>query len=34
MFWHKNVKCYELKQIMQQNDVDFIDILNKFITIS
>jgi hypothetical protein len=29
-FWYEHVKCYELKQIMQQNDANFIDILNQF----
>ncbi len=31
---HKNVKCYELKQIMWQNDLEFINILNRFQTTS
>jgi hypothetical protein len=30
MFWCCDVKCYELKQFMQQNDLEFINILNKF----
>ncbi len=29
-FWHENVKCYELHKIMKQNDVHFINILNRF----
>jgi hypothetical protein len=28
------VPCYELKQIMQQDDIDFIDVLNRFQTTS
>jgi hypothetical protein len=31
-FWHENLKCYELDQIMRQNDVHFINILNRFQT--
>ncbi len=31
-FGHENVKCYELKQVMWQNDLEFINILNKFRT--
>ncbi len=26
---HENLKCYELKKIMQQNDLEFINILNR-----
>jgi hypothetical protein len=33
-FWHKNVKCYELKQVMWQTDLEFIYVLNKIWTIS
>ncbi len=33
-FWHKNVKCYGLKQVMWQTDFEFIYVLNKFWTIS
>jgi hypothetical protein len=29
-FLHENVKCYELHKIMRQNDVHFINILNRF----
>jgi len=29
---HENVKCYELKQVMQQNDFELINILNIFQT--
>ncbi len=28
--WHENVKCYKLKQVMKQNDINFINILNRF----
>jgi hypothetical protein len=28
--WHQHVKCYELHQVMQQNDIDFIHVLNRF----
>jgi hypothetical protein len=31
-FWCENVKFYELKQVMWQNDFEFINILNKFQT--
>ncbi len=31
-FWCKNVKFYELKQVMWQNDFEFINILNNFQT--
>lgn len=31
-FWCKNVKFYEFKQIMWQNDFEFMHILNKFQT--
>ncbi len=34
IFWHENVKCYELHKIMKQNDVHFINILNRFQTTS
>jgi hypothetical protein len=27
-FWQENIKCYELKQVMHQNDLQFIHILN------
>jgi hypothetical protein len=30
--WHENIKCYELKQVMRQNDINFINILNRFRT--
>jgi hypothetical protein len=33
-FLHENVKCYELKQVMQQNDFESINILNIFQTTS
>ncbi len=33
-FLHENVKCCELKQVMQQNDLEFINILNRFQTTS
>jgi hypothetical protein len=26
IFLHENIKCYELKQVMQQNDLNFINI--------
>jgi hypothetical protein len=29
-FWHENVKCYELHKIIRQNDVHFINIVNRF----
>ncbi len=29
-FWNEHVKFYELKQIMWQNDINFINILNQF----
>jgi hypothetical protein len=29
-FWNEHVKCYELKQIMGQNDANFINILKWF----
>jgi len=29
-FWYKHVTCYELKQVMEQNDRKFVDILKKF----
>jgi len=32
MFLCKNVNCYELKQVMRQNDLEFISILDKFST--
>jgi hypothetical protein len=32
MFLCKNVKCYELKQVMWENDLEFISILDKFST--
>jgi hypothetical protein len=32
--WHENIKCYELKQVMKQNDINFINILNRFQTTS
>jgi hypothetical protein len=28
--WQENIKCYELKQVMHQNDLQFIHILNIF----
>jgi len=28
--WHENIKCYKLKQVMRQNDINFINILNRF----
>jgi hypothetical protein len=28
--WQENIKCYELKQIICQNDLHFINILNMF----
>ncbi len=31
-FWMERIKCYELKQIMHQNDEEFIIILNQFHT--
>jgi hypothetical protein len=30
--WHQHVKCYELHQVMWQNDIDFIHVFNKFQT--
>jgi hypothetical protein len=33
-YWSKYVPCYELKQIIQQKNIDFIDVLNKFQTTS
>ncbi len=30
IFWMKKIKCYELKQVMRQNDEQFIKILNWF----
>jgi hypothetical protein len=32
--WHQHVKCYELHQVMWQNDIDFIHVFNKFQTIT
>ncbi len=32
--WCCDVKFYELKQFMQQNDLEFINILNKLQTLS
>ncbi len=32
--WHENIKCYELKQVMRQNDINFINTLNRFRTTS
>ncbi len=32
IFLCKNVKCYELKQVMRQNDLEFINILEKVST--
>jgi hypothetical protein len=29
-FWHDHIKCYELNTIMRQNDLMFINILNRF----
>jgi hypothetical protein len=29
-FWQGNMKCYELKQVMHQNDLEFINIINRF----
>jgi hypothetical protein len=34
IFWHENFKCYELHKIMKQNDVHFVNILNRFQTTS
>jgi hypothetical protein len=34
IFLHENVKCYELHKIMWQNDVHFINILNRFLVSS
>ncbi len=31
-FWMEKINCYELKQIMHQNDEQFINILNQFRT--
>jgi hypothetical protein len=31
---HEKLKCHELKQIMKQNDINFINILNRFQTTS
>jgi len=28
--WHRHVKCYELHQVMWQNNIDFIHVFNKF----
>lgn len=28
--WHRHVKCYELHQVMQQTDIDFIYVFNWF----
>jgi hypothetical protein len=28
--WQENIKSYELKQVMHQNDLQFIHILNIF----
>jgi hypothetical protein len=30
IFWYEHVTCYELKQVMQQNDRKFVDISKKF----
>ncbi len=30
--WHWCVQCYELHQVMWQNDIDFIHVLNSFQT--
>jgi hypothetical protein len=30
LFWCENRKCYELKKVMKQNDLHFINILNRF----
>ena len=29
-FWQDHIKCYELNTVMLQNDLIFIDILNRF----
>jgi len=29
-FWHEHIRCYELNTVMRQNDVMFINILNRF----
>lgn len=29
-FWYEHVTCYELNQVMQQNDIKFVDILVFF----
>jgi hypothetical protein len=33
-FWRCDVKCYELKQFMQQNVLEFVNMLNKLRTLS
>jgi hypothetical protein len=30
IFWMEKIKCYELKQLMHQNDEEFINIRNQF----
>ena len=29
-FWQDHIKCYELNIVMRQNDLVFINILNRF----
>jgi hypothetical protein len=31
-FWHTHVKCYQLKKVMRQSDLKFIETLNRFRT--
>ncbi len=31
-FWHENVRYYELKEVMLQDHMNFINILNQFST--
>jgi hypothetical protein len=33
-FWLEYVQCYELQEVMWQDDINFINILNKFKIIS
>jgi hypothetical protein len=33
-YWLKYVQCYELQEVMRQDDVNFINILNRFKTAS
>jgi hypothetical protein len=30
VFWCENIKCFEWKKVMRQNDLHFINILNRF----